>query len=127
MSKAKKDNNYKKERGALGEQIAADYLVRTGYTILERNWRMHPYEIDIIAKLKDKIIFIEVKMREHYELIEAWESVSKGQQKRIISAAHEYLITKDIDAESRFDIIGVTEPKKDHFQVEHHEDAFYPT
>jgi len=85
------DTNYKKERGELGENLAANFLKNLGYAIRARNWRFHPYEIDIIAEKDGIMVFVEVKMREHYELLEAWEAVSKSQQQRIIRAAHEYL------------------------------------
>ena len=49
--------------GKLGEKLAAQYLESKGYEILERNFYCRQGEIDIIAKEKTKIIFIEVKSR----------------------------------------------------------------
>ena len=49
--------------GIKGEEIAADYLRLKGYTILDTNWRSGHKEIDIIARFKDTIIFVEVKSR----------------------------------------------------------------
>lgn len=49
--------------GAWGENIAREYLITRGYTIIEHDTRMGHYEIDIIALKGNRIIFIEVKTR----------------------------------------------------------------
>jgi putative endonuclease len=49
--------------GNIGEDIACEYLKKIGYKILERNFRIRGGEIDIIAKDKDTLVFVEVKMR----------------------------------------------------------------
>lgn len=51
----------KKHIGNKGEDLAVYYLLRNDYTILKRNWRSSPYEIDIIALLDKTLHFIEVK------------------------------------------------------------------
>ena len=45
--------------GTKGEQMACDYLSRKGYKIIARNWRLNKYEVDIIAQLRNEIIFVE--------------------------------------------------------------------
>jgi len=122
---SKANNREKKDKGDLGEQLAAKYLMENGYKIRHKNWRYHPYEIDLVAEKNGLIIFVEVKLREDWNLLEAWETVSKAQQRRICSAAHEYLILKELDVEARFDIIGVR-VKEGKVDIEHYEDAFYP-
>ncbi|MBL0082845.1 MAG: YraN family protein [Saprospiraceae bacterium] len=52
-----------RQKGDRGETIALEYLISSGYTILETNWSAHKAEIDIIAKEADTLIFIEVKTR----------------------------------------------------------------
>ena len=49
--------------GRRGEQLAADYLVRSGYAILDRNWRCRQGEIDVVALDGDETVFVEVKTR----------------------------------------------------------------
>ncbi len=119
------DSKHKKNQGQLGEDLAAKYLKENGYSIRSKNWRYHPFEIDIIAEKEGELIFVEVKLRENNDLLELWETVSKNQQKRIISAAHEYVLLNDLDCESRFDIIGIKITGGE-IGIEHYVDAFYP-
>src|SRR5918999_4734719 len=53
----------RRARGSLGEQIAADHLVKAGYEILDRNFRTRRGELDLIAADRDAIVFCEVKTR----------------------------------------------------------------
>lgn len=119
------DTTHRKKQGQKGEEIAAKFLTKKGYLIKAKNWRYHPYEIDLIAEIDSVLVFVEVKLRENNDLLELWETVTKSQQKRIISAAHEYLLLKDIECESRFDIIGV-KVTNGAVEIEHYADAFYP-
>ena len=59
--------NQKSKIGRLGEDIACEYLVNKGFTIIERNFRKPWGEIDIIAQDKDRtLVFIEVKTMKEY-------------------------------------------------------------
>lgn len=111
--------------GQIGEEMATNYLIKKGYTILERNWRFQKKEIDIIAKQKDTIAIVEVKTRsnEHFELPQ--EAVTKNKQKNVIKAADIYIQEKEIDLEARFDIITVLKVKNG-FEIDHIKDAFAP-
>lgn len=53
----------KKDKGQKGEGLAANYLISRGYEILEKNYRHHRQEIDLIAKQADCLVFVEVKTR----------------------------------------------------------------
>lgn len=55
--------NQKQILGKYGEDLAANYLIDRGYKIIERNWRCSIGEIDLIAKDKNQIVFVEVKTR----------------------------------------------------------------
>lgn len=111
--------------GAEGEQVAADYIAKKGYTILERNWRYKHKEIDIIAKTESYIVVIEVKTRayDYFELPQ--DAVTKQKQKFLVEAANAYIIEHDIEKEARFDIIAVVINSKN-TKIEHLENAFYP-
>ena len=95
------------ETGTLGEQIAADYLRKKGYQILTTNYRFDKSEIDIIARDKDEIVFVEVKTRHSDYLVEPEFAVNKKKIKRITTAAEHYLISRNITDWSRFDVVSV--------------------
>lgn len=122
MSSAKQGGN--NHFGKLGEDIAAGYLQRKGYKILERNYRYGRNEIDIICSLDKEIIFVEVKTRASDDKAYPERAVSKAKQKNIRITAENYLEEIAHRGSTRFDIIAVV--KGDKFEIEHFEDAFYP-
>jgi putative endonuclease len=115
----------KKDIGNKGEEIAVAYLVNKGYQILEKNFRYGRAEIDIIAKFREIVIFIEVKNRfsDNFGLPE--DFVTKGKIKMMSEGAEGYLEKHNLDCECRYDIVailyGTGKP-----QIEHIEDAFWP-
>lgn len=112
--------------GDKGEQMAANYLSKKGYTLLERGWRYRRYEIDIICKdeEQDIIIFVEVKTRSSDYFGYPEEFVTKAQQKRLGKAAEEYMYQNDLNGEVRFDIVAISiSPQKNY--LKHIEDAFF--
>ena len=91
--------------GKKGEDIAADYLKKSGYKILFRNWKWGKNEIDIIAEKDDIVAFVEVKTRTDEFLGGVSAAVSEEKQRSIIYAAEGYIKKFNVDKESRFDII----------------------
>lgn len=114
------------ELGQQGEDLAVDYLRKKGYKILHRNWKSGKREIDIIAENKDFIVFVEVKTRTDDYQMHPRHAVTSEKQKSIIYAAEGYIKRYNINKESRFDIISIISDNKS-VQIEHIEDAFYPT
>lgn len=114
-----------RNNGKWGEEQAIAYLRGQNYTILEANWRYKKFEIDIIAKINDRIVFIEVKTRGSAEFGEPETFVSLKKQRFIIEAANNYIITKDIKEEARFDIVSIL-TQNNQTIVKHLPDAFYP-
>jgi putative endonuclease len=112
--------------GQEGEELARDHLIKHGYKILQRNWTSGKLEIDIIAENKDFIIFVEVKTRTTDYHMEPRLAVTNQKQKSIILAAESYIRRYKIDKDSRFDIISIISGGNS-IQIEHIEDAFYPT
>jgi len=112
------------ELGKLGEALAAQFLLREGYEILERNWIFQKAEIDIIAKHKKEVIIVEVKTRNSAFFGDPQDFVTPGKIKLLVKAANEYMIINDLDLEVRFDIIAVLKNKKIE-KIEHFENAFY--
>jgi putative endonuclease len=98
----------RQELGKIGENLAADALCKQGYTILIRNYRCRYGEIDIIGKVHDTLVFIEVKTRRSqlYGLPE--EAVTVRKQRQIIKGAQHYLAEHNLfDYNCRFDVVSV--------------------
>ena len=97
--------------GISAESRAAAYLVAKGYRILARRWRSPVGEVDIIARRKHVLVFVEVKARADFD--SAAESVTERQQRRIAAAAAAWLAQNPADAESdiRFDAVLVAPGK----------------
>lgn len=101
----------KRKIGNLGEREAVKHLRRSGYRILEKNYTAPCAEIDIIARKKDVIAFVEVKARniKHlgYKEARPGSSVTHEKQRKIIKAASYYNNRHPSDARLRLDVIEV--------------------
>lgn len=115
------------ELGALGEQIAVDYLIKRGYQIIERNWSNGHKEIDIVAKDDDTIVIVEVKTRRSTYLVEPETAVDVFKQRNLIWAANSFVNRFQYDNDVRFDIISIVIDRNNEKRIEHIEDAFYPS
>lgn len=113
------------QTGHEGEKKATEYLQNLGFTILETNWSNHHKEIDIIARHKGFIVFVEVKTRKAGTLMPPASAIDRQKQKNLIWAANSYIRHKNIDLEARFDIVTLLYKGTD-YQIEHIQDAFYP-
>lgn len=114
------------QKGTNGEEIAIAYLLKSGYEILEKNWRHKHLEIDIIASINNTLVIIEVKLRANNYFGNPEEFVTKTKQKRVIKAADFYIKENNINWETRFDIVSVIQNPSE-LTVEHFVGAFYPT
>ncbi len=81
----------RKSLGALGEQIAVDYLRRHGYVIRERNHRTPMGEIDIVAVDRKTLAFVEVRTRQGSAFGTAAESITARKQRKLVQLAESYL------------------------------------
>lgn len=113
------------ELGKKGEQLARKFLEEKGYTILETNWRHEKDEIDIIANEKDELVIIEVKTRSTDFFGEPEESVGPLKEACLIRATEAYLEEKELDVDTRFDIISIISDEHGD-SITHIIDAFYP-
>ena len=111
--------------GKEGEEIACALLRDKGYEIAERNWRYGKLELDIIAKLDQTLVVVEVKTRAGDYYGDPEDFVTRKKQRHIIKAANEYIEINDVDLETRFDIVSII-MNGGETRVEHLEDAFYP-
>jgi putative endonuclease len=94
-------------RGKWGEDVALEYLKSKGYTVVNTGFRSRFGEIDIIAKRKEYLTFIEVKTRRNSNFAHAKEYVSKAKQRKIISTANYWLMKRPTKLQPRFDVIEV--------------------
>lgn len=116
------------ELGKWGEQYAADYLQSIGYDIIERDWRIGHRDIDIIARTGDgtTVVFVEVKTRTSDVVTKPDDAVDIKKIRNIGYAANNYIKTKGIVDEVRFDIISIIGNNKENSQLEHIIEAFNP-
>lgn len=91
--------------GLSAESRAAAFLIAKGYRILARRFRTPLGEIDIVARRRGVLVFIEVKARDSFDA--AAEAIGKRQQNRIIAAAQLWLAGHPEDAmrDMRFDVV----------------------
>ena len=109
--------------GNAGEDAASAYLVRHGWTILGRNVRRGRGEIDIIARKKDTVAFVEVKRRSGLNYGRPAEAVNREKQMRIAHAAALYMQGNGLsDSKIRFDVIEILPG-----EIQHIEGAFDAT
>jgi putative endonuclease len=113
------------ELGAIGENMAVNYLAKNHYRIIERNFRFSKGEIDILCEKDDKLIVVEVKTRQTAEIGEPWRAVTRSKQKQIIKVANHFILERDSNLETQFDVISIVHNSfRTDFQ--HIQDAFTP-
>lgn len=111
------------ELGKLGEEKAITYLIQNGYIIRDKNWRFQKAEVDIIAQKSNTLICVEVKTRSTNYFGDPQDFVDAKKIKLLVKAMNEYVISKDLDVEVRFDVIAIIQTKYK-TELEHFEDAF---
>jgi putative endonuclease len=104
----------KRSFGDIGEKTAAKYLKNKGYEIIETNYQnkfgRRIGEIDIIAKDKGEIVFVEVKTREMQKYLNTLpeENITYGKLAKLAKIANIYLKSKSLEnSDFRFDAISV--------------------
>lgn len=113
------------ELGKKGEQLAKAFLEKQGYDIVATNWRAHKYEIDLIVRDKDEMVFVEVKTRTSDFFGDPQETVTPKKQKHLVNGADYYIQKNEIDLSARFDVIAIVMDKTE-AKINHIENAFYP-
>lgn len=113
-----------KAAGDLGEDAAARYLETKGFRVLERNWRWRQWELDLVCRDRDTVVFVEVKTRAKGSMGAPGDALTRAKQARLIKAASHYLTEHDLwDAPCRFDLASVTDTGAS-LDVEHEENVF---
>lgn len=117
-------SQFKILEGREGEDIAAEFLKKNGYIIVDRNFRLRMGEIDIIAieKKENTLVFIEVKTRESFKFGRPEDAITRGKIRSIVKVAQYYkAIKNNLPDLLRIDAVSVImrnfgEPKIEHFK-----------
>jgi putative endonuclease len=109
--------------GNSGEKLAEEYLLRKGFSILEKNWRFKKAEIDIIAMIQNTLVVVEVKSRSSNYQGNPQDFVNHKKISLLVSAANEFVIRKNLDVLVRFDIIAILKTNNK-MTLDHIENAF---
>jgi len=95
--------------GRQGEDIAVGFLQARGYRILQRNWRCHAGEIDIVARDGKYLCFVEVKTRDSVRCGVAEEAVDFKKRKQLSKLACLYLSDHGLEeVPVRFDVVAIS-------------------
>ncbi len=98
----------RQEVGRLGERLAAKFLRRRGYHIIETNFRCRGGEIDIIARQRDCLVFIEVRTRSSSSFGSPEESITQAKRSRLIFTALTYISSHNkLPEQWRIDVVAV--------------------
>jgi putative endonuclease len=112
--------------GSQGEQAAADYLVRQGYRICARNFRVPVGEIDIVAAKDELVVFVEVKTRRGLGCGTPAQAVTYYKQQKIIQTACWFLRQRHLEDRClcRFDVVEVYAREAGGWKIHHIPGAF---
>jgi putative endonuclease len=112
------------ELGVEGENLAAKWMEKNGFKIVQRNWRYSYYEIDLIAMKGDTLCFIEIKTRNASPFGYPEDSVTRKKFKRLQRAADEYLFQNPGYKWIQYHILSITLRKNGEVEYFLLEDVF---
>ncbi|MDE3229656.1 MAG: YraN family protein [Chloroflexota bacterium] len=114
--------------GKRGEDLAAAWLRRAGYTILARNWRRPCGELDLIVERDGEIIGVEVKTRTSAAMGEPEEAVTRAKQRKLLLTMQTYLMEAGAEQRPyRLDVLAVRlAPNGAHLETRHYPGAIQP-
>ena len=110
--------------GERGEALAAAYLEGRGWTVLDRNWRFHHKEIDLVVERGGVVAFVEVKARTAGAWDGALGAITARKRRDLAIAARGWIVSRGRGyATFRFDAVTVSRCRT-RLRVEHIEDAW---
>ena len=105
----------RRDTGILGEKLAQDYLKQRGYHILETNYLCPRGEIDIIARHKDYLAFIEVRTKRSLNFGSPEESITRTKKERLKTTALQYRQShRNLPPLWRIDVVAIELDEKGH-------------
>ena len=111
------------ELGKWGEDLAAAYLAKKGYEILERDWKSGHHDLDIIARDEDTLVIIEVKTRRNRLFGDPEEAIDYKKRMSLQSAINHYVKSHRTGRDIRFDIISIVGTIGSTPEIEHLKDV----
>ena len=110
--------------GKHGERLARAYFLQQGFQVLHENYRFGHYEIDLIVKKDDLLVFVEVKTRSSIRYGFPEETLSEKQEERIRKTADQFIYASDWQGRIRFDVISIL-MRNNGTELRHFPDALY--
>ncbi|OGU55839.1 MAG: YraN family protein [Ignavibacteria bacterium GWF2_33_9] len=98
-----------RQKGTEGEELAVKYLQEKGFAIIKRNFHYGKIgEIDIVAKDKDCLVFVEVKARNSFKYGTGLDAITPSKQRQMVVVAKGYIQINNVqNTEMRFDVISI--------------------
>lgn len=115
------------EIGNIGEDFVCSYLIKRGYEIVERNYRIRGGEIDIIAVNSDYIAFVEVKSRKPDSMVSGFDAVNYRKREFIIKTASDFCSKNPNKLQPRFDTAQVIISEGRVLSIDYIQNAFDTT
>lgn len=99
---------FRKKLGGQGEKIALDYLQNKGYKLVTQNYHNYIGEIDLIMKVSETLVFVEVKTKTEHEYGNPFDMIDSRKQKKLVQCVRAYLQKYKLqENEVRIDAIAV--------------------
>lgn len=111
---------HRRHTGNAYEQMAANYLISQGLTLISSNYQCKLGEIDLIMQERDTLVFVEVRYRLRNDFVGPILSVNRQKQTRLLRTAHVYLKQHRLShaVPSRIDVVGITPRSNGGFQFQ---------
>ncbi len=112
------------EQGETAETLGAQFLLRRGYRLLERNFKTRLGEVDLVVENGVYVVFVEVRYRRSVAWGSPEATVGRLKRRKLVLAALEYVQRRGFEQRAlRFDVLSIRKARGG-LRIEHHENAF---
>ena len=115
------------EIGRRGEDLAQEYLLREGFTLLHRNWRNGRYEIDLVMERDGMVHIVEVKTRVAGNPTSPEEAFTRAKFRALCRAAEDYIQIYNMEQEVQFDLVTIEHDPAERFSLRYIPAVMSPT
>ena len=110
--------------GLSAESRAAMLLIAKGYRIVARRWKTPFGEIDIVARRRRALVFVEVKSRAGIGAFSPEQAVHRDKRRHLLRVARYYRRRRGVRNPFRYDVVAIRHADQPHAEIELHRDAF---